>query len=139
MKRAVADRVLREGLERDTLRLAHQTIIELVAAVTRPIGKGPPILSLPEAYVEAEDFLRQFPVICPDEQVVRAALRGMATYGFSWFDAHMSAYAEVNGIRTLLSEDFEHERYYGTVQVVNPFITMNWADSGGARRPDRVS
>lgn len=28
---------------------------------------------------------------------------------------------EVNGLRELLSEDFQHGRFYGTVRAVDPF------------------
>ena len=70
---------------------------------------------------EAEDLLRQFPVLYPDERVIRAALSGMALYGLPWFDAHMWAYAEVHGLSPLFSEDFQHDRWYGSVRVVNPF------------------
>ena len=52
---------------------------------------------------------------------MRTALRGAATYQLAWFDAHLWAYAEVYGLREILSEDFEHERRYGTVTVRNPF------------------
>ena len=34
----------------------------------------------------------------------------------------MWAYAEVNGLDTLISEDFQHDRLYGTVRAVNPFL-----------------
>lgn len=40
-----------------------------------------------------------------------------AAYELSWFDAHLWAYAEPR----LLSEDFEHGRLFGTVEVVDPF------------------
>lgn len=33
----------------------------------------------------------------------------------------MWAYAEVYGLEELVSEDFQHERQYGSVRVVNPF------------------
>jgi predicted nucleic acid-binding protein len=130
-KQATADRLLRDGLEDDSLRVAHQAIVEFVAAVTRPAPDGASILPRRAALVEAEDLLRQFPVIYPDEQVVRAALLGMATYEFSWFDAHMWAYAEVNGLGILWSQDFQHERYYGRVQVLNPFADVGGGESGG--------
>ena len=32
------------------------------------------------------------------------------------------AYAEANGLDQLLSEDFQDDRTYGTVRVVNPFV-----------------
>jgi predicted nucleic acid-binding protein len=53
--------------------------------------------------------------------VLRLALRGMAAYRLSWFDAHLWAYAEYFGLEELLSEDFQHGRQYGTVRVTNPF------------------
>jgi predicted nucleic acid-binding protein len=74
-----------------------------------------------DARREAEELLSQFTVLYPNEALVRTAIRGMATYGLSWFDAHLWAYAEHYGLEELWSEDFQHERRYGTVRVVNPF------------------
>ena len=51
----------------------------------------------------------------------RATLRGAAPYLLSWFDAHLWACAEHYGLRELPSEDFQHDRTYGTVRVVDPF------------------
>jgi predicted nucleic acid-binding protein len=52
---------------------------------------------------------------------VRTAVRGCALYQLSWFDAHLWAYAEHYGLSTLYSEDFQHDRLYGTVRVLDPF------------------
>jgi predicted nucleic acid-binding protein len=68
-----------------------------------------------------EDMLMQFDVVFPDEEVLRVAIRGAATYGLSWFDAHLWAYAERFGLDTILSEDFAHDRQYGRVRTINPF------------------
>ena len=68
-------------------------------------------------------MLAQFRVLYPNEAVLRTALRGMAAYGLSWFDAHLWAYAEVYGLTEILSEDFQHTRPYGSVRVRNPFAT----------------
>jgi predicted nucleic acid-binding protein len=38
---------------------------------------------------------------------------------------HLWAYAEEYGLAELVSEDFEHGRTYGTVRVVNPFLTRS--------------
>jgi predicted nucleic acid-binding protein len=46
---------------------------------------------------------------------------GCATYGLSWFDAHLWAYAECFALAEILSEDFQHGRHYGKVRIVNPF------------------
>jgi predicted nucleic acid-binding protein len=120
-KQRLATELLREGVRSGTVRLAHQAILEFVAAVTRPIGRGPPILDPQDARIEAEHLLTQFEVLYPSEAVVRLALRGAAAYGLSWFDAHMWAFAEHHGLEELLSEDFQDGRVYGTVTVRNPF------------------
>jgi predicted nucleic acid-binding protein len=123
-KQKIATDLLRAGIADGSLRLPHQAVVELVAALTRPTaaGGGEPLLSRPDALREAEELLTQFDVIYPDEELLRLALRGAAAYQLSWFDAHMWAYAERYGIEELLSEDFQHGRLYGTVRVVNPFM-----------------
>ena len=121
-KQATATRLLRDGLDRDTCLIPHQAILEFVAVVTRPLQNGAPLLSSADAWREAEELLVTGPVLYPTEAVVRTALRGAALYQLSWFDAHLWAFAEANGLAELLSEDFQHGRLYGTVRVVNPFL-----------------
>ena len=122
-KQSIATDVLRDGIATGSARIPHQSIIEFVAATTR----GEPenrLLDVVDARREAEEFMAQFPIIYPDDAVLRTALRGAAAYGLSWFDAHLWAYAEVHGIAELLSEDFQHGRMYGTVTVRNPFLAL---------------
>ncbi|MBI4010757.1 MAG: PIN domain-containing protein [Candidatus Rokubacteria bacterium] len=121
-KQTAATSLLRRGLAEDNIRVPHQAIVEFVAAVTRPLTRGRSLLSPDEARREAEDLLRQFVVVYPTESLVRTAVRGWATYGFGWFDAHMWAYAEEYALSELWSEDFQHDRLYGTVRAVNPFL-----------------
>jgi predicted nucleic acid-binding protein len=121
-KRAIATKILRRGVAENQVRLSHQAIVEFVAAVTRPIRSGPSLLSQDDARREAEELLSQFIVLYPNDALVRTALRGMAAYRLSWYDAHMWAYAEVNGLEQILSEDFQHGRLYGSVLAVNPFL-----------------
>ena len=122
-KQSIASDVLREGIVSGSLRIPHQAIVEFVAATTR--GKPEDrLLHAADALREAEELMAQFPILYPDEAVLRTALRGTAAYGLSWFDAHLWAYAEVNGIDELLSEDFQHGRLYGTVTVRNPFVVQ---------------
>ncbi|MEZ4424461.1 MAG: PIN domain-containing protein [Gemmatimonadota bacterium] len=120
-KQARADALLREGISAGSLRLAHQSVLEFVAATTRTQRDGTTLLSPDVALREAEDLLRQFDVVYPDARVVRTALQGMAAYQLSVWDAHMWACAEVHGLGVLYSEDFEHERWYGGVLVLDPF------------------
>jgi predicted nucleic acid-binding protein len=123
-KQAVATRLLRHGIEHGDVRVAHQSLIEFVAVVTRPLKKASTqtLLSPYEAVREAEELLLLYPVLYPNEDVVRTALRGMSAYQLSWFDAHLWAYAECHGIDELISEDFQHGRVYGRVRTTNPFV-----------------
>jgi predicted nucleic acid-binding protein len=119
-KQKIAVEPLRRGIAEDSVRIPHQAIVEFVAAASRPI-LGHAILPLPEALREAEEFLKQFTVIYPNEGILRQAVRGCAAYRLSWPDGHLWAYAEYYGLPELLTEDFEHDRLYGTVCVIDPF------------------
>ena len=125
-KQEVVIRLLREGMRAADLVLPHQAVIEFVAAASRPRQElaGAPLLPRHAALREAEDLIAQFPVVYPDESVLRTALRGVSAYQLSWFDAHLWAYAEVNGYPEILSEDFEHGRRYGSVRVRDPFLAI---------------
>jgi predicted nucleic acid-binding protein len=124
-KQRIATLLLKEGLQKDRVRIAHQALIEFMAVVTRVPAGFQPLLSFAEATRETEEFLSQFPVLYPNGTMIRTALRGAAAYHLPWFDAHMWAYAEYYGLTELISEDFEHGRMYGSVRVVNPFLTRN--------------
>ena len=111
-KRDAAIQVLRRGEESGNFRLAHQSLLEFVNSVIRPRGGQSPLMTREDAARQAELFMTQFPVIYPNEYVFRTALRGMATYRLPWYDAHLWAYAEHYGIPEILSEDFQHGRWY---------------------------
>lgn len=124
LKQQIARDLLRDGQREDMLLLPHQAVVEFVAAVTRPQRDldGAPLMPVDQALLEAEDLMAQFPIVYPDANVLRTALRGVATYRLPWFDAHLWAHAEVHGIPEILSEDFEHGRHYGRVRVTDPFL-----------------
>ena len=121
-KQEVATSLLRRGLAEDQIRIPHQAVVEFVAAVTRPLDDGRPLLAPEDARREAEEILREFAILYPTASLVRTAIRGWAAYQLSWFDAHLWAYAEEHGLPELISEDFQHERLYGTVRALNPFL-----------------
>jgi predicted nucleic acid-binding protein len=124
-KQRTATDALRRGIENDALRLPHQAVVEFVAAVTRVrLADGQALLPIDDALQEAEQLLQEFEVLYPDEEVVHTALRGAALYKFSWFDAHLWAYAEAYGVDEILSEDFQHGRQYGSVRIRNPFLSL---------------
>lgn len=120
-KQARSIEVLTEGIASDSIRVPHQAIVEFVAVVSRPLDGGAALLPPADARREAEEMLSHFNVLYPNEQVVRTALRGTASYELNWFDAHLWACAEVFGLDQLLTEDLQSGRLYGSVRVVNPF------------------
>ena len=121
-KQKIAGELLRQGLIENSLRLPHQALLEFVAMVTRAPSPRRQLLSLADAMREAEEFMAIFPVLYPNADLFRTALRGTAAYQLSWFDAHLWAYAEHYGLPEIVSEDFEHGRLYGSVRIRNPFI-----------------
>lgn len=121
-KQEAARALLRQGIVQHSLQIPHQALIEFVSVVTRVLPGGHSILPREEAWRQAEDLMAEFPILYPNDHVVRTALRGMAAYQLSWFDAHLWAYAEHYGLPEILSEDFEHGRLYGNVRVRNPFL-----------------
>jgi len=121
-KQRVATDLLRRGIAEDSVRLAHQAIVEFVSATTKSGPKLSPLLTIEDARREAEALLTQFVVLYPNEAILRTALRGAAAYQLSWYDAHMWAYAEHYGLRDLLTEDFSNGELIGTVRIRNPFV-----------------
>jgi predicted nucleic acid-binding protein len=121
-KQEIATELLRRGLVEDQVRVPHQAVVEFLAAVTRPLDDGRPLLSPEDARREGEEILTQFAILYPTEGLLRRAIRGWAAYGLGWYDAHLWAYAEEYGLAELVSEDFQHDRLYGTVRAVNPFL-----------------
>jgi predicted nucleic acid-binding protein len=121
-KRRVAEALLRQGASEGSVVLPHQAIVEFVSVTTRPRRGSPPLLAIESARRTVEELLAAFEVVYPDEDVLYTALRGAAMYGLSWYDAHLWAYAERYELDELLSEDFEHGRFYGEVRARNPFL-----------------
>lgn len=126
-KQQTARRVLRQGLLSDDLLVPHQALVEFIAVTTRPRKDldGKRLLTREEACREAESLMADFTVLYPGAEVLQTALRGAIAYQLSWFDAHLWAYAEVNGLDEILSEDFEHGRRYGTVRARDPFLAAS--------------
>lgn len=121
-KQEIATRILRRGVAEEGVRVPHQAVVEFVWVVTRPLDNGKPLLPVEDARREAEELLTQFDVLYPSDSLARTAIRGWAAYQLGWFDAHLWAYAQEYGLDELISEDFQHDRLYGTVRAVNPFL-----------------
>ena len=119
-KQARAIEVLRPGIA--VFHVAYQSVVEFHSVITKPIAGRAPLLGAVDARRETEELLTEFKVIYPTASIVRRALDGKVAHQLSWFDALIWAHAEEFGLEELISEDFQHDRLYGTVRVVNPFL-----------------
>jgi predicted nucleic acid-binding protein len=68
------------------------------------------------------DQLCQFTVVAVDQDVVQNAIRDSQRYQISYWDAALIAAAEVVAAPILYTEDLNHGQFYGSVQVINPFL-----------------
>lgn len=121
LKQERATELLRQGMVDRSIVLPYQSLVEFVAATTRPIVGKASLLTEEEAHREVDEMVAQFQVVYPTENTLRTALRGAALYKVSWFDALIWACADEHGLDPLWSEDFQDGRYYGRVKVQNPF------------------
>jgi predicted nucleic acid-binding protein len=121
-KQEVAANLLEETVRSGECRVPHQALVKFYAVVTRPLLRlGRSLLTSAEAREEIEVLLLTSIILYPVENIVRLSLYATAAFGLNWFDAHMWAYADHYRCSTIYSEDFEHERYYGSVKGINPF------------------
>lgn len=127
-KQHIAGDIWRRCVADGSGRIAHQAILEFFSVVTRATKTRPRLLTNDEASWEVEFLLREFDVLYLNRFVLQTALRGVVDYQLSWYDSHLWAYAEVYGLSELISEDFQHDRIYGTVRAVNPFLHLSSAE-----------
>ena len=125
VKQAQARELIRMHVEAKSAFLAHQNIVEFISATTKPLrdANGQSILEPQEALWEANELMSQLTILFPSVETTRLAMHGWQSYGLNWFDALIWSYAEYYDIDTIYSEDFQHDRTYGTVHVVNPFVS----------------
>ena len=94
--------------------LSVQVLQELFVNLSRAIPAA-------EAEEVTSDYMR-WNVVENDVSLLREAFSERRTFQVSFWDALILAAAGHAGARVLYSEDFGHERKYGTVRVVNPFL-----------------
>lgn len=74
-KQSTAPKVLRDGIASGSARIPRQAVVEFVAATIRG-GPEDRLLDAADARREAEELMAQFPILYPDDAVLRTALRG---------------------------------------------------------------
>lgn len=96
--------------------LTLQALSEFYFAVTRK-SKVPQ----DDACELVADWQSIFPTITPLSRTLNRAIRATRAYKLSFWDAMLWAVAKENGVVTLYTEDFQHDRNVEGVRFVNPF------------------
>lgn len=99
--------------------LSAQVLQEFYVTVVRKID-------VPLTPAEALDWIEQlevFPCLPLDSGLVKIGAELSSRHRISYWDGAILAAAESLGAPVLYSEDFGHRRRYGSVQVVNPFVS----------------
>ena len=114
-KRAVAARLLDERA--DQIVVSTQVLQEFYVAVTRKLGKP-----LTEAEAEAAvRHLSALDVVVVDTEIILAAVALSRRHRIAFWDALIVEAALSRGCTTLVSEDLQDGRRFGTLAVENPF------------------
>ena len=106
-------------------RLSQQVLQEYYVSVTQKLKPG---MAREAARDDVRD-LWQWVSAPAAEALFEEAWSLQDEYSVSWWDALVLAAAQLSDCRTLLSEDFQHGREYGSVRVANPF-KLAPADAG---------
>jgi len=110
--------VLDQLVERGCAVLTSQVLAEYFVTVTRRFSDR---LDADLAAQQVEDFSDAMPVLDTSLAVILEALRGVVRYRMSYYDAQVWASARLNGIDTVLSEDFQDGQQIEGVRFVDPF------------------
>lgn len=66
-------------------------------------------------------YFQEFPIQPIDVEIVARGLQVSRRYKIKHWDSMLIAAAERLGAPILFTEDLNHEQFYGSVQVINPF------------------
>ncbi|KAB2850584.1 MAG: PIN domain-containing protein [Hyphomicrobiaceae bacterium] len=100
--------------------ISGQILQEFYVNVTRKIRIK---LQAEEALAWVEMLSLQ-PCVPIDADIVKRGVELSERHRISYWDGAIVAAAEVLGAKTLFTEDLAHERRYGSVQAINPFIGL---------------
>lgn len=98
--------------------LTAQVCAEFYSVVTRRFRQS---LGDQEVAARIGMFAELMPVLDTSLAVILEALRGVLRYKMSYYDAQIWAAARLNGIGTVLSEDFQNGQEIEGVRFMDPF------------------
>ena len=99
--------------------VSAQVCQEFYVAATGKLAQGID----PQTAWEFLQLLLQRPVVPTTPALISAAIQIQQRYQISYWDAAIVAAAEALNAKILYTEDLNHGQFYGTVQVLNPFLT----------------
>jgi predicted nucleic acid-binding protein len=113
---ALIERMIRER----SAVISHQVIQEFYSVAFRRFQP-------PMALADAEDYLltsfRRIPTVSQSLGLVLSAIRLMNSHRLAWYDSLIVAAALEAECGILYTEDFQHGRRFGNLEVRNPFIS----------------
>lgn len=115
---------LRELVEDHEILVSTQVLIELRSVLTHKL-KPPLSWQDTQAALEA---LAEFEVVPANTNLVLDAHELARAEQLSWFDALILEAAMRSGCERLYSEDLGHDRHFGGLVVINPFVPRTTAD-----------
>jgi predicted nucleic acid-binding protein len=98
--------------------ITTQVLAEFFVTVTRKLAAP---LSVADAYVRVENYLRVWTVYDLSGLVVLEAARGVRDHQLNFWDAQIWAAARLNQLPVVFSEDFNIGATLEGVRFVNPF------------------
>jgi predicted nucleic acid-binding protein len=96
--------------------LTVQALGEFYHATTRKA-----LLSQTEAESYIDNWRAVFTVVAANEVTLENAIAATRSHGFSFWDAMICVTADQAGCATVLSEDMQHGRKLGGMEILNPF------------------
>ena len=110
--------LIREAVSTRKGIVSYQVVQEFFNVALRRFGK-------PMSATDAEQYMstvfRPIWTVHSSEVLFRSALRICGEHRSSWYDSLIVAAAIEGQCEILYSEDMQHSRNFGSVQIVNPF------------------
>lgn len=114
-KQAIAQRLLRDLLNRGDVVISSQVLAEFAHTALRKLAMAPEIVQ------QQMRMLASGEVVLPTADLLCSAVDIQTRYSISFWDACIVQAAVVSGCDVLYSEDLNPGQWYDRVQVVNPF------------------
>lgn len=119
IRRVQAEAALDRLENRGTGFISVQCLNEFYSSLRKPRGLG---FTHARARQEVLDLHDRFRVLNLTPEITFEAMNGVERYQLQWWDALLWATAKLNGIATLLSEDFNNGAVLDSVRFLNPFL-----------------